>query len=184
MAGLPGAVARGVGDVTDAVGQTMDDLSGAAGTVIENAYASMKKGMNIVLVNRELARERAARLHRHVGIISVAATWATFTFFIWVYGVKMYTHVGPGAEREFVFEWTRLLLVDNFLFAWKTAFRNAIITQIVGVIVGSYAVLVDPVKWFETFDDDATLDILEVEGVDMPDFDDMEAMDVIANPFE
>ena len=49
----------------------------------------------------------------------------------------------------------------------------------IGWIASTWAVLVDPMRWFEGFDDEVMLDVLEVEGVDSMNFDDLEAFDFL-----
>jgi len=157
----------------------LEEMDEAVSEMVAEAYTAMKQGLAVVYINIEIARAKRRKLNSQAGNFAVACTWAAFTFFVWVYGIKMYKFIGKGSEFEFAVQWTRVLLLDNLVFAWKTSVRNAVFTQVIGWIASTWAVLVDPMRWFEGFDDEVMLDVLEVEGVDAMNFDDLEAFDFL-----
>eukprot|EP00232_Nephroselmis_pyriformis_P023747 CAMPEP_0182856300 /NCGR_PEP_ID=MMETSP0034_2-20130328/2348_1 /TAXON_ID=156128 /ORGANISM="Nephroselmis pyriformis, Strain CCMP717" /LENGTH=148 /DNA_ID=CAMNT_0024987357 /DNA_START=1 /DNA_END=447 /DNA_ORIENTATION=+ len=108
---------------------------------------------------------------------TVAFAWGIMLYFIFVYGSKMYRRVGPGSERDFIVGWVRYLVIDNLLLGWSRAFKNVIATRIIllwAAFTGK--LLSDPLRWFETFDDGTTKDMMDVDSADSADmFDDAEA---------
>ena len=55
------------------------------------------------------------------------ASWATFCYFVLVYGLKMYDNIGPGKERDFMNTWINYMLIDNLFLQWHSSLKNAML---------------------------------------------------------
>jgi len=118
---------------------------------------------------------RRAQLQAIAGKAGVFTSWAIFSYFILVYGLKMYTNVGKGSELDFITEWCLYMLLDNFVLSWSTSFKNATLRTTMVLIIAHFAMLLDPFIWFEAFDDDVMHDSLDDDvAEDLEDFDDLE----------
>mmetsp|Transcript_38477 Transcript_38477/g.121707 ORF Transcript_38477/g.121707 Transcript_38477/m.121707 type:complete len:115 (-) Transcript_38477:682-1026(-) len=113
------------------------------------------------------------------------ASWATFCYFVLVYGLKMYDNIGPGKERDFMMTWIEYILVDNLFLAWHSSLKNATLRTAISFLMERFSHALDPFAWFETYDDEVMHDTMDDDlADDMDDVDDLEAEDVFTNPFE
>mmetsp|Transcript_66375 Transcript_66375/g.209893 ORF Transcript_66375/g.209893 Transcript_66375/m.209893 type:complete len:643 (-) Transcript_66375:262-2190(-) len=146
------------------------------------AYDALLASVAAIYLITEISKARKRQIVQRCGIGGVIFTWAAFTYFIFVYGVKLYDQVAPGAELEFIKAWLSFLLMDNFVFCFKNTLKNVMIMQIITIIQAVFISLVDPFVWFEKFDDGVFKDTLETDVKQM-DTMDMEALDILSNPF-
>mmetsp|Transcript_61946 Transcript_61946/g.195789 ORF Transcript_61946/g.195789 Transcript_61946/m.195789 type:complete len:140 (-) Transcript_61946:24-443(-) len=115
-----------------------------------------------------------SQLMAYQGWCTTAAAWAVYCYLCLVYGNKLYTNVGPGAEYEFVTAWLQYVVVDNLVLSWGKALRSSILKTIIGGVISLYN-RANPFVWFGAFDDDATLGGLDDIGDDAIDFNNLEA---------
>mmetsp|Transcript_38809 Transcript_38809/g.123281 ORF Transcript_38809/g.123281 Transcript_38809/m.123281 type:complete len:373 (+) Transcript_38809:3824-4942(+) len=101
----------------------------------------------------EAKNARASRINRHAGMLGICGAYSVFCYFIFVYGVKMYENIGPGAELEFITSWFQYMAFDNFVLGFQDAFKAVFYLNIAGAIIGSFSF--DSISWFERFDDNA-----------------------------
>ena len=53
---------------------------------------------------------------KNVGWLSAAAVWCIGTWIILAYGVLIYTYLGAGEEKAFIYAWGMTFVVNNFGF--------------------------------------------------------------------
>mmetsp|Transcript_65305 Transcript_65305/g.206289 ORF Transcript_65305/g.206289 Transcript_65305/m.206289 type:complete len:137 (-) Transcript_65305:16-426(-) len=112
-----------------------------------------------------------------LGYIGVGISWAAFCYWIFVYSVKMFKYVGKGSETAFLTGWLEYMIIDNLVFSWADALRNAAVIQMILHLGGILRTLISPTVWFETYDDTSTTEALHEEispGVDTSDLDEVD----------
>mmetsp|Transcript_38215 Transcript_38215/g.120698 ORF Transcript_38215/g.120698 Transcript_38215/m.120698 type:complete len:166 (-) Transcript_38215:555-1052(-) len=146
--------------------------------VDEEVVNTIKAGILELQFVNDIVTVRKRVLFSRLAVTGIAFTWIIFVYFIYVYGVKMYKKVGPGSEKDYIVSWVTFLLVDNLVLGWRRAFKSAFVHQVAVTFVSIFSHLLDPLKWFEGFDDNSALELLDAEDIDIDEMDDMEAGDL------
>eukprot|EP00232_Nephroselmis_pyriformis_P030277 CAMPEP_0182856724 /NCGR_PEP_ID=MMETSP0034_2-20130328/2611_1 /TAXON_ID=156128 /ORGANISM="Nephroselmis pyriformis, Strain CCMP717" /LENGTH=3059 /DNA_ID=CAMNT_0024987855 /DNA_START=82 /DNA_END=9261 /DNA_ORIENTATION=- len=149
------------------------------------ALLAVANGITDAFLDTEHRRVHKAFLISWSAKAAFMASWATFCYFVLVYGLKMYDNIGPGKERDFMMTWIEYILVDNLFLAWHSSLKNATLRTAISFLMERFSHALDPFAWFETYDDEVMHDTMDDDlADDMDDVDDLEAEDVFTNPFE
>jgi len=152
-------------------------MMGRIAGMINQAAAAVKARVEITALSLDMKNIVGQKWSARMGVIAMIITFMCYTYFIFVYGVKMYDSVGPGSEQDFIVGWITFLLMDNCVFSWKTVIKNTILKTIVSKVTLA-AAMFNPVQWFAMFDDNSGDDVLDSGDLAEMAMDETEAFDV------
>mmetsp|Transcript_37433 Transcript_37433/g.118026 ORF Transcript_37433/g.118026 Transcript_37433/m.118026 type:complete len:201 (-) Transcript_37433:259-861(-) len=105
------------------------------------------------------------------GWIMSTLSMMIFVYMIYVYGVKMYTNIGKGAELDFLIEYIWFMVLDNMVYSWGTVLSKVCGAMTIMALIKEFMLHHgNPFHWFEAQDDGALSKSLS---------DDLQAMDDI-----
>jgi len=113
-------------------------------------------------ISQEEEGPTRARVAASVGVLAVLAAWAVYTWFIFVYGMQIYTRLGPEAERKFAQTWGIGYGLDQAQ-QWKEVLRTAVKVTLVMVVLDLLRIKSN-LAWLEEMADFASVQCMLFDG--------------------
>mmetsp|Transcript_37431 Transcript_37431/g.118013 ORF Transcript_37431/g.118013 Transcript_37431/m.118013 type:complete len:173 (-) Transcript_37431:106-624(-) len=140
---------RAAKDLQDMMGQQLPEMSDAR----EITQVLHLKQLSQAL-SREAIEEKKRKVWSRVGWIMSTLSIIIFIYMIYVYGVKMYTNVGKGAELDFLIEYLWFMFLDNMVYSWATVMYKVMGAMSIIYLMKEYMMHHgNPFYWFESYDD-------------------------------
>mmetsp|Transcript_37407 Transcript_37407/g.117805 ORF Transcript_37407/g.117805 Transcript_37407/m.117805 type:complete len:1294 (-) Transcript_37407:307-4188(-) len=105
-------------------------------------------------LRQEALQEKRRKVLSRLGWIMSTLSMMIFVYMIYVYGVKMYTNVGKGAELDFIIEYMWFMFLDNMVYSWISVVYKVFGAMSLIYLMKEYMLNHgNPFFWFESYDD-------------------------------